>query len=83
MPSQAMGDVDDIHAKQLGSSTDSSAIQMLAPEERTSPIHPKTIDDSTTLLFDEMTTEGPIYSSVPNSDFIKQWLRFVQDASEA
>ena len=33
MPSHAKGDVDDIHAKQLGSSTDSPVIQLLAPEE--------------------------------------------------
>ena len=48
MPSQAKGDVDDIHAKQLCSSTDSPVIQMLALEEQTSHIHLETIDDPTT-----------------------------------
>ena len=83
MPSHAKRDVDDIHAKQLGSSTDSPVIPMLAPEEQTSHIHPEIIDDSTTLLVDEMITEGPTSSSAPSSDFIKQWLRPVQDVSEA
>ena len=83
MPSQAKGGVDDIHVKQLGSSTYSSAIQMLAPEEQTFHIQHEAIDDLTTLLVDEMTTEGPTSSSAPSSDFNKQWLRHVQDASEA
>ena len=56
---------------------------MLAPEEQTSHIHPEVIDDSTTLLVDEMTTKGPTSSSARNSEFIKQWIRHVQDVSEA
>ena len=78
-----MGDVDDIHAKQLGSSTDSPVIQILAPEEQTSFIHHEAIDDSTTFLVDEMTTEGPTSSSAPRYDFINQRLRPVQNVNEA
>ena len=83
MPSQAMRDVDDTHAKQLGSSIDSPVIQLLDPEEQTSQIHLEAIDDSTTFLVDKMTTEGPTSSSAPSFDFITQWLSPVQDASEA
>ena len=82
MSSQDRRDVDDIHDKQLGSSTDSPIIPMMAPEEQTSHIHPEIIDDSTTLLVDEIITEGPNSSSAPSSYFIKQWLRPVQDVNE-
>ena len=82
MPSQDKRDVDDIHVKQLGSSIDFPVIPMLTPEEQTSHIHPKIIDDSTTLLVDKMITERPTASSAPSSDFIKQWLSHVQDVSE-
>ena len=66
-----MRDVDDTHAKQLGSSIDSLVIQILAPEEQTSTIHPEVIDDSTQKLFDEMITEGPTSSSAPRSHFFQ------------
>ena len=52
IPSRAMRDVDDTHAKQLGSSIDSLVIQLLDPKEQTSHFHPEAIDDSTTFLVD-------------------------------
>ena len=57
------------HAKQLGSSTYSPVIQLLAPNEQTTSIHPEVIDDSTKQLVYEMIIEGPTPSSAPSSDF--------------
>ena len=54
--SHAKGAVDETHAKQLSSSTDSPIIQLLAPNEQTTSTHPEVIDASTKQLVDEMVT---------------------------
>ena len=78
MPLQDMGVMDDIHAKKLGSSTDSPLIQTLAPQEQNTSTHNVVIDDSTNQLVDEMTIEGTITGSALSSDFVTTWMHNVQ-----
>ena len=71
MPSQAKGVVDDTHAKQWGSFTNSQLIPILAPNEKILYTHSEVIDDSTKQLVDEMITVGPTPSSDPSTNFIQ------------
>ena len=56
LSSKAQKAVDDTHAKQLGSSTYSTVIPILAPNEQTPSTHPEVIDDSTKQFIDKMIT---------------------------